>query len=86
MEGVNVAPADALKVEGANPNQQGGWGVNVAPAAASDAASDETVGEDGKPLTKAALAKLLDDRGVAYESDANLDRLQSLVRENPAKA
>lgn len=76
MEGVNVAPADAMQVAGAS-----GWG---APSPAETA--DETVGEDGKPLTKAQLAKLLDERKVAYESDANLERLQTLVRENPAKA
>lgn len=55
----------------------GGTGGNTEPA-------DETVGADGKPLTKAQLAELLTKREVAFESDANLERLQTLVRENPA--
>lgn len=63
-----------------------GWNDPWAAPAAPAAPADETVDADGKALTKAALSKLLDDRSVSYESDANLERLQALVRENPAPA
>lgn len=84
--GVNVAPADAGAVEGANVNLQGGFAPPSAEASATPPAADETVDADGKPLTKTALQEILKGRGVAYESDANLERLQTLVRENPAQA
>lgn len=50
-------------------------------------AKDETLGEDGKPLTKEKLKAILDARTppVSYETDANLERLQELVR-GPAPA
>lgn len=65
--------------------QAPGWGDNITNANDGKEAKDETVGEDGKPLTKAQLAEILTKREVAFESDANLERLQTLVRENPAK-
>lgn len=49
------------------------------PAPPADHGEDETNG-----LTKADLKALLDARGVAFESDANWDRLAELVRANPA--
>lgn len=85
----SLSPADALTAA----NAAASWGTG-APAdqsgpiaeAAPATTADETVDADGKALTKTQLGQILNDRNVAFETDANLTTLQGLVKANPAKA
>lgn len=77
----NGSGADAL----ASAQAAAAWGTG-APADTAAPAADETLNDDGSAKTKAELKSILDERNVAYETDANLPTLQGLVKANPAPA